>query len=194
MDIFCPYDYLVLTPLNVFRNVCLFIYYVALIYVFIDGLWIRKRRAAAAAAAAAAAIHPSRPPATAAAVIRTPRRPATAAIHPRGPPATATAAAIHPSGHPAAAVVAAIQSSSPEEIVRKRRRRFGNQRRIPVIRVEADKEPWDDCCSICLEEFAIGEKLRILPSCSHAFHKKCIDLWLHRRFLCPMCRRFPFLD
>ena len=27
-----------------------------------------------------------------------------------------------------------------------------------------------DCCSICIEEFEHGERLRILPRCNHAFH------------------------
>uniref|UniRef100_J3M0W4 RING-type E3 ubiquitin transferase n=1 Tax=Oryza brachyantha TaxID=4533 RepID=J3M0W4_ORYBR len=43
-------------------------------------------------------------------------------------------------------------------------------------------------CSVCLGEFRDGESLRLLPSCSHAFHQQCIDTWLKSHSNCPLCR------
>lgn len=45
-------------------------------------------------------------------------------------------------------------------------------------------------CAICLEPLNIGDKMRRLPcsTVSHAFHTKCIDLWLKRSLSCPVCR------
>jgi len=48
------------------------------------------------------------------------------------------------------------------------------------------KEPFD--CAICLCEFSEQDKLRLLPSCSHAFHIDCIDTWLQSNSSCPICR------
>ena len=42
-------------------------------------------------------------------------------------------------------------------------------------------------CSVCLEEFAIGDKVMILP-CYHNFHEKCIREWLPIHKNCPLCR------
>jgi hypothetical protein len=45
------------------------------------------------------------------------------------------------------------------------------------------------CCSICIEEFELGEKLRVLPRCNHLFHTECILPWLTKRQgCCPQCR------
>jgi len=44
-------------------------------------------------------------------------------------------------------------------------------------------------CSVCLNDFAQGDSIRTLPSCSHCFHRACIDLWLLRRADCPLCKR-----
>ncbi|XP_030530877.1 RING-H2 finger protein ATL46 [Rhodamnia argentea] len=48
------------------------------------------------------------------------------------------------------------------------------------------KEPFD--CAVCLCEFTEKDKLRLLPTCSHAFHLGCIDTWLLSNSTCPLCR------
>jgi hypothetical protein len=42
-------------------------------------------------------------------------------------------------------------------------------------------------CRVCLEDYSDGEELRVLP-CFHRFHKSCIDEWLQRKKLCPLCQ------
>ncbi|KAL6543655.1 hypothetical protein OROGR_010152 [Orobanche gracilis] len=48
------------------------------------------------------------------------------------------------------------------------------------------KEPFD--CAVCLCEFTERDRLRLLPSCSHAFHIDRIDTWLLSNSTCPLCR------
>ncbi|XP_073317862.1 RING-H2 finger protein ATL79-like [Primulina huaijiensis] len=43
-------------------------------------------------------------------------------------------------------------------------------------------------CIICLTEFEIGEKLRVLEDCKHGFHVNCIQQWLLLHSSCPTCR------
>jgi hypothetical protein len=45
-----------------------------------------------------------------------------------------------------------------------------------------------EMCSICLDEYEAGDRLRCLP-CNHVFHSKCIGRWLvERSATCPLCK------
>lgn len=47
---------------------------------------------------------------------------------------------------------------------------------------------WSKTCSVCINEYATGNKLRQLP-CMHEFHIHCIDRWLSENSTCPICRQ-----
>ena len=52
----------------------------------------------------------------------------------------------------------------------------------------ADVPFHDSLCTICLDEYEPGDKLRILP-CQHSFHSNCIIPWLtNRSSTCPLCK------
>lgn len=44
----------------------------------------------------------------------------------------------------------------------------------------------EETCAVCLESYRAREVVRIL-TCRHVFHKKCIDRWLLKRGICPIC-------
>lgn len=43
-------------------------------------------------------------------------------------------------------------------------------------------------CAVCLEELEDDDKVRLLPTCRHAFHITCIDQWFIENTNCPVCR------
>jgi len=51
-------------------------------------------------------------------------------------------------------------------------------------------------CSICLDEYEPGDKLRILPcSGNHIFHARCIGRWLaERSATCPLCKEDLYIE
>ncbi|XP_047330265.1 RING-H2 finger protein ATL3-like [Impatiens glandulifera] len=61
---------------------------------------------------------------------------------------------------------------------------------LPIVAYDDDdaKEEELNECAVCLSDFVDGEKLRLLPKCSHGFHVECIDMWFHSHSTCPLCR------
>ncbi|CAN6239554.1 unnamed protein product [Urochloa humidicola] len=43
-------------------------------------------------------------------------------------------------------------------------------------------------CAVCLEAFQAGDRCRALPGCEHGFHAQCVDPWLRKSRVCPVCR------
>jgi E3 ubiquitin-protein ligase RNF13/E3 ubiquitin-protein ligase RNF167 len=56
---------------------------------------------------------------------------------------------------------------------------------------EGPSHPWAETqteCAICLSEFEVGDRVRVLP-CDHIFHLDEVDGWLiHNKKLCPVCK------
>merc|ERR1719382_1406780 len=77
---------------------------------------------------------------------------------------------------------------------RERRHRLpkSSLKKIPTKKfAEGDEVQWETCC-ICLDDYVVGDKLRILP-CGHAYHMKCIDPWLLKnKRVCSQCRKKVF--
>lgn len=44
-------------------------------------------------------------------------------------------------------------------------------------------------CIICYDEIKKYDKIRVLNNCEHKYHKKCIDKWLKKKNICPICRK-----
>ncbi|KAJ8775150.1 hypothetical protein K2173_020154 [Erythroxylum novogranatense] len=43
-------------------------------------------------------------------------------------------------------------------------------------------------CAVCLDNFEDGDRCRLLPLCKHSFHAQCVDAWLLKTPICPICR------
>ncbi|XP_075145531.1 godzilla E3 ubiquitin protein ligase isoform X2 [Haematobia irritans] len=65
-------------------------------------------------------------------------------------------------------------------------------KKLPIIKYTKNSDIAYDTCVICLETFAEGDKLRVLP-CKHPYHSDCIDVWLtENKRECPICKRRVF--
>ncbi|THU49430.1 hypothetical protein C4D60_Mb06t09490 [Musa balbisiana] len=53
---------------------------------------------------------------------------------------------------------------------------------MPTVKIEKNTS-----CSICLEDFEVGDEGREMP-CKHTFHSGCILPWLDLHSSCPVCR------
>lgn len=63
-------------------------------------------------------------------------------------------------------------------------------KKLPCFEYGSEEKAFsrDVDCAVCLENFKAGEKCRLLPNCKHCFHAQCIDSWLLKTPICPICR------
>ncbi|CAH8382343.1 unnamed protein product [Eruca vesicaria subsp. sativa] len=58
---------------------------------------------------------------------------------------------------------------------------------MPRVVIGEDEEIGKGGCSICLDEWSVGDVAAEMP-CKHKFHSKCVEEWLGRHATCPLCR------
>ena len=58
---------------------------------------------------------------------------------------------------------------------------------IPFTTITDAPKEKENQCLICLYNFEVDEKVSALP-CFHCFHTKCIDGWIVRNRICPICK------
>jgi len=59
---------------------------------------------------------------------------------------------------------------------------------LPLVEYTPDRTGGgpETSCAVCISEFEWGDMMRQLP-CAHNFHRACIDKWLKRNKVCPLC-------
>lgn len=77
--------------------------------------------------------------------------------------------------------------ATPKSSSRPSKRARDSQTRIIKYTAGACSSNDDRRCSICLDDFQEGAKLRRLW-CGHSFHQTCVDTWLADNDECPVCR------
>lgn len=83
-------------------------------------------------------------------------------------------------------------------IFKKRRQRSECRRAVQKLKTknytapllaEGETDDGPTPCTICLEDFCVGEKVKVLP-CGHEYHCECIEPWLlEKSSLCPLCKQ-----
>ena len=59
---------------------------------------------------------------------------------------------------------------------------------IPTVTIDKKVLEKNANCSVCFEDFSLGEEARLLE-CGHCFHTDCIVPWLELHGTCPVCRK-----
>ena len=55
---------------------------------------------------------------------------------------------------------------------------------LPASTYIGDRD--DAVCAVCMDDVQVGQVQRVLR-CGHAYHQACIDVWLLKRRVCPLC-------
>ncbi|XP_011076797.1 uncharacterized RING finger protein C4G3.12c-like [Sesamum indicum] len=82
-----------------------------------------------------------------------------------------------------------VSTALSEEALSKCVRRSMYQTTPSEVRVAGLGKDGDDIkCSICQEEYELGDEIGKLVGCQHGYHLTCINQWLRLKNWCPICK------
>ena len=66
---------------------------------------------------------------------------------------------------------------------------------VPILDTYDKDDKYQEICSICLDNDIYTCKSWVkMNHCSHQFHRHCIDLWLEKNRVCPLCMKDVYED
>ncbi|KAI3468429.1 hypothetical protein Pfo_025092 [Paulownia fortunei] len=82
-----------------------------------------------------------------------------------------------------------VSTALSEEALSKCLRRSIYQATPSKVQITGSGEDGDDIkCSICQEEYVIGDEIGKLVECQHGYHVACVNQWLQLKNWCPICK------
>ncbi|PSS01024.1 E3 ubiquitin-protein like [Actinidia chinensis var. chinensis] len=80
-----------------------------------------------------------------------------------------------------------VSTAVPEEALSNCLTRSIFQLAPPEGAMRCNEDEDDDTCSICQEEYVLGDEVGRLE-CGHGYHVICVQQWLQLKNLCPICK------
>ncbi|TNV71929.1 hypothetical protein FGO68_gene1243 [Halteria grandinella] len=65
--------------------------------------------------------------------------------------------------------------------------RFMRTKHYPLCKIDKIQADKDTTCPICCEEM-VNQAVQLPCDKRHLYHKECIQLWLTKNRLCPLCK------
>jgi len=59
---------------------------------------------------------------------------------------------------------------------------------LPKVTIDINNVSEHSRCSVCIEDFRVGECGVVILPCGHLFHEECLLPWLKEHNTCPVCR------
>ena len=50
-------------------------------------------------------------------------------------------------------------------------------------------EQTEEKCMVCFSVYEEGEVKTVIPNCKHDFHFECLESWLGKEKVCPLCKQ-----
>ncbi|XP_026888881.2 E3 ubiquitin-protein ligase RNF128a isoform X2 [Electrophorus electricus] len=80
-----------------------------------------------------------------------------------------------------------VQNRKQKQLKAEAKKAIGQLKVLTLKQGDKETGPDADSCAVCIEPYSVGDVLSVL-TCSHFFHKACVEPWLLEHRTCPMCK------
>ena len=84
-----------------------------------------------------------------------------------------------------------VQQEQQQQLLEQQQQQEEQQQQLASITISEDHISVNSSyssCSICHDDFRLGEEAYRIQFCSHVYHRPCLFKWLLQQKKCPLCR------